>query len=234
MDNIVLDIQSVKKVIKKKTIIHPLSLQLEKGRVIALCGGNGAGKSTLIRLIIGMITATSGTISINGIKKVNDKQGYANQIGYMPDDFQFQQTITAKETIRFYARLNQVGKKRTNEVLQLVGLTNNQDQTMGTFSKGMKQRMLLAQALLVKPPLLLLDEPTNGLDPHWVQMFSKMMKQSREAGQSVVFSTHDLHVAEEIADEVIFLNDGHVISSGPIHEYTRIGLYETFQQLFLT
>src|SRR5699024_6539092 len=187
--------------------------------------------------------------TINGIEKRQDKQAFAHQFGYMPDDFQFQETLSARETIHFYARLKNVDKKRTKDVLQSVGLTEHQDKLMGAFSKGMRQRMLLAeaatltvlaqvafavslllmeassigmrqrmllaQALLTKPPLLILDEPTNGLDPYWVQTFSKMMIQAKQTGQSVIFSTHDLQVAEEIADEVIFLHNGEVLSKGP-------------------
>ena len=232
MDNIILDVCDLEKTIDNKTILHPLSLQLESGRILALCGGNGAGKSTFIRTVIGLSKATTGTVTINGIEKRQDKQAFAHQFGYMPDDFQFQETLSARETIHFYARLKNVDKKRTKDVLQSVGLTEHQDKLLGAFSKGMRQRMLLAQALLTKPPLLILDEPTNGLDPYWVQTFSKMMIQAKQTGQSVIFSTHDLQVAEEIADEVIFLHNGEVLSKGPTEKYQNIGLHETFQQLF--
>lgn len=232
MSNVVLDVQNLEKTMNKKTILHSLSLQLQSGRILALCGGNGAGKSTLIRTMIGLSNATKGTVTINGVQKKKNRQAFARQFGYMPDDFQFQESIRARETLYFYARLKCVDEERTKEVLQQVGLTEHQHKVVGAFSKGMRQRLLLAQALLTKPPLLVLDEPTNGLDPYWVQTFSQMMVQAKEAGQSVVFSTHDLHVAEEIADEVIFLHDGNVLSKGPIEKYKETGLYETFHQLF--
>lgn len=230
-EKVVLDIQDVKKEVKKKTILYPLSYQLRKGKILALCGGNGAGKSTLIRTIVGLIQPSEGKVTING-KEKSDKKNFAKQFGYMPDHFDFQRSITAKETIRFYARLKKVDKEQINEVLQKVGLKEAQQKKMGTFSKGMSQRMLLAQTLLAEPPLLILDEPTNGLDPYWIREFSKLMLKAKENGQTVVFSTHDLNVAEKIADEVIFLNEGRVISKGSIDNYNDIGLYETFQQLF--
>src|SRR5699024_750975 len=152
-----------------------LSLQLESGRILALCGGNGSGKSTFIRTVVGLSKETTGTVTINAIDKRQDKQAFAQQFGYMPEVFQFQETLSARETIHFYARMINVDRKSTKDVLQSVGLTEHQDKLMGAFSKGMRQRMLLAQALLTKPPLLILDEPTNGLDPYWVQTFSKMM-----------------------------------------------------------
>lgn len=95
----------------------------------------------------------------------------------------------------------------------------------------MKQRMLLAQALLANPPMLILDEPTNGLDPYWVYMLMEIMNTGKRNGQTIIFSTHDLHVAEEVADDVIILYNGKVLSKGNIAKYQGTGLYKTFQQL---
>lgn len=231
IDNIILDIQHVQKDYGKKTILKPITYQLSKGKVLALCGGNGAGKSTLIRMIAGLSMPTKGTISINGISKGDNKKKYLNQIGYVPDEFQFQASISAKETIYFYAKLKGIRTNRIKEVIDLVGLTDSLDKKVGTFSKGMNQRLLIAQALLTESPLLLLDEPTNGLDPYWVQKFARIIMQAKRNGQTIVFSTHDLNVAEEISDEVIFLYDGEVISMGEIQKYETSGLYRTFQEL---
>src|SRR5690625_1313563 len=98
----------------------------------------------------------------------------------------------------------------------------------------MKQRLLLAQALLSDPKLLILDDRTNGLDPYWINQRSELMLTARDNGQRLIFSTHDLHVSEEIADEVVFLNAGKIISKGPIHAYRNTGLYQTFQQLYFS
>lgn len=152
----------------------------------------------------------------------------------MPDDFNFQRSISARETIYFYAKLKNIDSKRVSEVIKSVGLIEDLHKKMGAYSKGMKQRLLLAQAMLAEPKLLILDEPTNGLDPYWIQQFSRLMMAARESGQTVIFSTHDLHVAEQIANEVIFLNEGKVISNGSIENYRDVGLYETFKQLFIS
>lgn len=125
IENHFVDIGQVEKKIKGKTIIEPLSQQVKRGNVLALCGGNGAGKSTLIRMIVGLIKPTKGVITINGLEKKRNKRKYMEQIGYMPDDFQFQPKMTAEETIRFYAKLKKVDKKRVEEVLDLVGLTEH-------------------------------------------------------------------------------------------------------------
>lgn len=229
-----LSVDNISKEIQQKTIVAPFSYELAAGNILALCGGNGAGKSTLIRMITGLIKPTSGTVAIAGLDQKKDEGAFFNTFGYMPDDFHFQPTIRASATIQFYADLKQINKKRVDDVIESVGLTEHIKKRVGAYSKGMKQRLLLAQAMLAKPQLLILDEPTNGLDPYWINEFGNLMMEARAQGQTVIFSTHELHVAEKIADEVVFLNEGEMISEGPIELYKEAGLHETFQQLFVT
>lgn len=225
---IVVDIQNLSKSIKKENLLLPLHYQLTGGKILALCGGNGAGKSTLIRLIIGLMKPTTGHVLINGLHRKEHRQHFTKQFGYMPDDFLFQQTMTTKETIHFYAQMKQIDKARYEEVLQEVGLHEKMNELVGNFSKGMKQRLLLAQALLATPDILILDEPTNGLDPYWVKRFSDLMLHAKEKGQTVIFSTHDLHVVEQIADEVMFLSNGELISDGAIDRFWEKDDYISF------
>lgn len=231
-DRIAVEIQQLSKVIRKKQLLQPLDYQLEQGKILALCGGNGAGKSTLIRLIVGAIRPTTGHVSIHGFTKDRHKRDYLLQFGYMPDDLTLNQELTARETLHFFAAIKKVSPSRCTEVLDEVGLLDKANEKLGHFSKGMTQRLLLAQALLARPPVLILDEPTNGLDPHWIRQFCNLMLRAKDNGQTVIFSTHDLYVAELIADEVLFLNRGQAISSGPISKYRDAGLYRTFQQLY--
>lgn len=229
-------LRDVSKTIGRKTIVHPLSLTLQAGHVLALCGGNGAGKSTILRMIIGSIRPTTGTIALGGLTWHDDRRAYAEQIGYMPDEFNFGLALTARETIRFYASLRGVGPTRAEEVLAAVGLAEAADMKIAAFSKGMRQRLLFAQALLASPKLLVLDEPTNGLDPYWMRAFVELAKESKERGQAIVFSTHHLEVAEEVADHAVFLDAGRVVSNGRIDDYRRTygsgGLSRAFVEHF--
>lgn len=225
-------IHHLSKKVKQKQLLTPFTHELKKGKILALCGGNGAGKSTLIRLIIGQMPPTTGEVSLFGFTKKKQRQSFLQQFGYMPDDFKFQTSITAEETIRFYAKLKGITEDRMLETLEEVGLVEKRKEKVGTFSKGMNQRLLLAQTLLAKPNILILDEPTNGLDPYWIDQFAAMMLKAKQQGQTIVFSTHDLHVAEQIADEVVFLGDGNVLSKGSIEKYSKDGLYHTFEQLY--
>lgn len=231
-NKVALSIRHLSKVVNKKEVLKPLTYQLDRGKILAICGGNGAGKSTLIRLIVGLLKPTTGEVVINGFTRKKDRVSFLNQFGYMPDNFIFDQELTAEETLQFYADIRQVPKARCQMVLEEVGLADKRRVKVGHFSKGMNQRLLLAQALLTQPPVLLLDEPTNGLDPYWIKQFCQLMLTAKQRGQTVILSTHDLFVAEQIADDVIFLSQGEVLSSGPIRHYREEGLHKAFQRLF--
>ncbi|GIO31225.1 MULTISPECIES: ABC transporter ATP-binding protein [Paenibacillus] len=216
MDDVIVQVQGLSKSIKKQPIVSDISFSLKKGGILALCGGNGAGKSTVLRMLAGILQPTAGSVSVNGISREHNRRLYAEQIGYMPDDFQFQPGFAARETLLFWASLRKVSKERVEEVLAMVGLEAAGKKRVGSFSKGMRQRLLLAQALLAKPPALLMDEPTNGLDPFWTREFVRLLKQIRQDGGTMIFSTHQLEVAEELADHVVFLHRGRVAGEGSV------------------
>ncbi|TCZ70219.1 ABC transporter ATP-binding protein [Paenibacillus albiflavus] len=235
MGNEMIDMQGVSQKIGKQLIVEPFDYKLEQGQVLALCGGNGAGKSTIIRMLVGISQPTTGTVEVGGVKWKQDRKRYAENIGYMPDDFNFGATLTAWETIRFYAQLKGIKDARALETLELVDLAEVRHKKVAAFSKGMRQRLLFAQALLAKPALLVMDEPTNGLDPYWTATFAQLVLQLKAEGHTIVFSTHQLDVAAEAADEAIFLNHGRILSQGRVSEYRQAngehGLHQVFTQL---
>lgn len=235
MANAMVHMLGVSKTIGKQQVVAPFDLDLGQGQVLALCGGNGAGKSTIIRMIVGLSEPSTGTVEVGGVQWKRDRKTYAETIGYMPDDFNFGATLTAWETIRFYASLKGVNEARALETLKIVDLAEVRHKKVAAFSKGMRQRLLFAQALLAKPPLLVMDEPTNGLDPYWTSTFAKLVLQLKADGHTIVFSTHQLDVAAEAADEAIFLNQGHILSRGSVDGYISThgehGLNHVFAQL---
>lgn len=149
MSDKVLQLEEVTKSIKTQTIVQPISFSLEPGDVLALCGGNGAGKSTILRMITGIVKPTAGTIRVNGLQWAKDRKTYADSIGYMPDDFQFGDALTAQETLQFYASLRNAPKERVTELLQMTGLKEFGHKKVSAYSKGMRQRLLFAQAMTV-------------------------------------------------------------------------------------
>ncbi|MBU5351510.1 heme ABC exporter ATP-binding protein CcmA [Paenibacillus silvae] len=207
-------VNGLSKRIKNQLIVDEISFELEAGHVLAVCGGNGAGKSTLLRMLAGILRPTSGEITVNSLRWAQDRKRYAHQIGYMPDDYQFSQGLTAEEALLFWASLRKLPKQRVQEVLEMVGLDSHKHKRVTTFSKGMRQRILFAQAMLAKPALLIMDEPTNGLDPFWMQEFVHLLSEIKQEGHIVVFSTHQLEVANDIADQVLFMNQGRNVGEG--------------------
>lgn len=207
----IVEIADVSKVIRKQTIVDAVNLNVMPGQIVALCGANGAGKSTLIRMLVGILQPTRGEIRISGLTWKRNRRDYAGQIGYMPDDYRFANGLSARETLSFWAAMRGLPQTRADEVLAEVGLAEAGKKPVASFSKGMRQRVLFAQSLLARPPLLVLDEPTNGLDPYWMEAFVHLVKKAKANGSTVIFSTHQIQIAESLADRAVFMNQGRVI-----------------------
>ena len=214
--------EGMTKAIKNQVLVEPIDVRLDKGQVLALCGGNGAGKSTILRMLAGILRPSGGSVRLNGWEWASNRAEYAKQLGYMPDDYSFSPGLTAGEALNFWAALRGISKLRVQEVLETVGLEHKRSGRVQTFSKGMRQRLLFAQAILAEPPLLLMDEPTNGLDPYWMDEFVRLLDGLKQKGHAVVFSTHQLQVAEDIADRVVFLIEGRKCAEGDVESYRAI------------
>lgn len=191
--------------------IGEISFSIKKGEVLALCGGNGAGKSTLIKMLTGILQPTAGMIKVEGKPTNPTSESYKALFSYMPDDMVFPGQLTGLEIIKFFASLQGIKEERVNEVLMRVGLYNDRKSLIKHYSKGMQQRLSLAQALLSDAPFLILDEPTNGLDPYWVFRFKEIINEERESGKTILFSTHILSIVEEVADTAVFLEEGKLL-----------------------
>ncbi|MFB7554246.1 ABC transporter ATP-binding protein [Streptomyces sp. NPDC056154] len=219
MDEPMVKVVGISKRIKQQMLVTDISFSLTKGSILALCGGNGAGKSTVLRMLAGITQPTTGDLIVNGIKWKHSRSRYARQIGYMPDDYAFHDGLTAEEIMSFWASLRHVRKQRVDEVLSMVGLEDVRKKRVSAFSKGMRQRVMMAQAMLAEPHLLIMDEPTNGLDPFWTKEFVMLLKQLKQAGSTIIFSTHQLDAAENAADAIMFLNHGRNVGEGSVESF---------------
>jgi len=188
--------------------LQEASFSLQTGRVLALVGGNGAGKSTLIRLLTGQEKQKSGEMIWHKPQTIR----------YMPDDVDFPSMLSAIEILQLLASFKNVDKEEQENVLRRVALWDVRKQRVKQFSKGMRQRLNLAQSLLGEGSLLILDEPTNGLDPFWIAELKKLMLEEKNKGCTVIFSTHLLAFAEEVADDVLVLHEGKILISGALKE----------------
>lgn len=202
--------------------IFDVSFDLEPGRITALVGSNGAGKSTIINILTNLLKPDSGEI----LRATSD-------VRYMPDDIDFPDTLTAEEIIRFLGTLKKVPVERQSELLDKVGLKDAKTLKIGQFSKGMRQRLNFAQSLMGESELFILDEPTNGLDPYWIAHLKAVLKEERANNQIILFSTHLLSLAEEIADQVILIHHGRILVTGEIKQLLQKRNCTSLEQLWL-
>jgi len=193
--------------------VRDLDLRIESGEVYGLLGPNGSGKSTTLKIILGLVSPTRGCTEIFGrdSRLVESREA----VGFLPENPYFYKYLTGEETLRFFGRLCGLRgaplKNRINELLDLVGLTKARKRRLGTYSKGMLQRIGLAQALIHDPRLVVLDEPTAGVDPAGSREIRDLILDLRRRGITVLLSSHLLAQAQEICDRVGILADGMLV-----------------------
>ncbi|KGR74218.1 ABC transporter ATP-binding protein [Ureibacillus sinduriensis] len=202
-----LEIKNVAKAYKNKKVVNNFNMEMRTGECVGLIGPNGAGKSTLIKMIADIIKPDNGEIILNGTKITNMKK----EIGYLPQYPAFYNWMTAKETLEFMGQLSCVKKAeltlRIPEILRKVGLHGAQNDKVGTFSGGMKQRLGIAQALLHKPSLVIMDEPVSALDPIGRREVLNIIQDIKKE-TTILFSTHILNDAEEICERFVVMKEG--------------------------
>lgn len=205
---------NVSKSYGKFKALDEVSFDVLAGQMIALLGHNGAGKSTLLKLILGLVTPSKGQIQVQGqdMRSMNLRQRLS--IGYLPENVSFYDNMTANELLRYFAKLKGVALHRVHELLAEFGLEAAKDKRLSTFSKGMRQRLGLAQAILAEPKVLLLDEPTVGLDPLASAFLYQKMAQLKSQGCAIIISTHELGLVQENMDRALILGQGHMLASG--------------------
>ncbi len=207
--------------------VRNVSFDLGQGEMVALIGHNGAGKTTLMKLMLGLIRPNSGSIEVLGDNPAAGQFAGRRHLGFLPENVSFDAALTGRETQAFYARLKREPVKRALELLDTVGLGAAGTRRVGTYSKGMRQRLGLAQALIGTPQVLLLDEPTTGLDPELRQTFYEVIQRLAADGATVLLSSHALTELEERAGRVIIMNRGVKVADGSIDALRRLARLPT-------
>ena len=212
-----LTVNNLTKEFDKFTAVNNLSFSVNKGDVYGFLGPNGAGKSTTLRMVLGLVHPSSGTISINNtfINKTNRK--YLSSIGALIERPDFYNNLSAFDNLKLLARLSKTKYNRIGTVLNQVGLLEKSAVKVGKFSQGMKQRLGIAQALIHQPEVIILDEPSNGLDPQGqADMRELIQKINVELGITIIISSHILNEVEKIANRMIVINNGKKIIEGDV------------------
>lgn len=206
------------KVFGDKPAVDDLTLTVERGEVFGFLGPNGAGKTTAVKMMLGLIAPTAGEGFVLGVP-LGDPRG-RSKVGFVPEHFRFHHWLRASEFLHLHADVYQVppdvARRRVPELLDLVGLSDHADKVLRAYSKGMLQRIGLAQALLNEPDLVLLDEPTSGLDPVGRRLVRDVIRDLRSSGAAVFLNSHLLSEVEVTCDRVAFIKKGRVIHSGPL------------------
>ena len=203
--------------------LQEVSFRMQKGEIFALLGPNGAGKTTTIRLVNGLLNASSGSMKVLGYDPYKDGVMVRRKTGVLTETPALYDRLTAVENLTFFGKLNGMGKedlrKRIRELLDYFDLSEHADQRVGTYSRGMRQRLAIARALLHHPELLFLDEPTSNLDPEIARQVQDLILQvKREEGCSVVICTHRLYEAEQVCDHAAIMHKGKMLAEGTLQE----------------
>ncbi len=218
MTSLAIDTHELRKVFGDNAAVKGLTLQVEPGEVFGFLGPNGAGKTTSIKMLLGLVTPTSGRACLLGLP-LGDRAARA-RIGFLPEHFRFHDWLTANEFLKLHGQLYGMEarrlRQRAEELLDLVGLTPFGNKQLRTFSKGMLQRVGLAQALLNEPALVFLDEPTSGLDPVGRRLVRDIIRDLRSRGTTVFLNSHLLSEIEITCDRVAFIKQGEVIRTSAL------------------
>lgn len=202
--------------------VDRLTMTVNKGTVFGLLGPNGAGKTTFISMLVGLALPTSGSASVLGHDIVRDSIAIRKRVGLLPEGFGFYDHLTARQNLRYIATLNDIPRgeidDRVAKVLEQVELKDVADRKVGGFSRGMKQRLAVAQALIKDPELLIFDEPTAGLDPEGARAFRETVLALNKEGKTVILSTHLLFEVGPLCDSVAVINRGRLVVQGRVRE----------------
>jgi ABC-2 type transport system ATP-binding protein len=207
-------VKDLVKIFGEQRAVDTISFEAKKGEVLGFLGPNGAGKSTTMRMIGGFIPPSSGEISVCGINVLEDSLSSRAKIGYLPESNPLYFDMYVKEYLHFVASIHKIKNKKSKiaEVIEMTGLGREQKKLVGTLSKGYKQRVGLAQAMIHDPEVLILDEPTSGLDPNQLAEIRTLIKRLGEE-KIVIFSTHIMQEVEAICDRVVIINKGKLVEN---------------------
>jgi ABC-2 type transport system ATP-binding protein len=203
---------------KKKIALNALNLEIRRGEIFGLLGPNGSGKTTTIKLLLGLLFPTAGEALVFGEPAVAVAKN--ERIGYLPEESYLYRFLNAEETLDFYGRLfnmkPEVRRRRSQELIEMVGLAGDKKRILKEYSKGMRQRIGLAQALINDPELIILDEPTSGLDPLGTAWMKHLIIELRDKGKTILMCSHRLEDVQQVCDRIAILNEGELQELGEV------------------
>jgi ABC-2 type transport system ATP-binding protein len=208
-----------------KLVLKDVSFSVGRGEICGYIGPNGAGKTTTIKILTGIIKPTSGLAYIDGINVIEKPEEVKKIIGYVPEHAPMFETLTPMEFLSFIGKIYGMSdveiERNVFELMEIFEIYDFKDEPMLSFSKGMKQKVILISAIMHDPKVLFLDEPLNGLDTNAIQIFKEMLKKMAKNGKTIFYSSHLLDVIEKVCDKLIIINQGKIIASGSIENILK-------------
>lgn len=210
----IINMKNVRKDFKGSMALNNLTFSIEKGEIFGFLGPSGSGKTTTIKLLTAQLIQTSGEVKVFGKDVYANKKEIVKNIGVLSDTSGMYDRLSVLDNLMLYADINDVPKKTVIEILDKIGMSETIKKEAKKLSKGMKQRLMIARAVLHKPKLLFLDEPTSSLDPGTTLEIHKLLRKLNEEGTTIFLTTHNMQEADKICDRVAFLNDGEIVDIG--------------------
>ena len=225
-------IENISKTYKNQVALNSINLNIKKGEIVGLLGPNGAGKSTLIKILTGYISANNGEVKICGDNIKENPKLVKQKIGYLAENNPLYIEMYIKEYLKYIAEIYKVSFQEIDKIIELTGLNSEKNKKINQLSKGYKQRVGLAAALIHNPEVLILDEPTTGLDPNQLIEIRKLIKNIGN-NKTVIFSTHILQEVEKICDRIIIINKGNIVEDQKVDDLNKnkFNIENHFQKL---
>ena len=231
-----IELQNLKRNFGNRTAVDGVSFSVPDGQICGYLGPNGAGKTTTVKMLTGMIPPTSGTARISGYDVLENPLEVKNRIGYVPESGALYQSLTPLEYLQFTGRLYHMDEKelvdRIHDLAAFFKLDEHLRETMQSFSKGMKQKVVILSAILHNPEVILLDEPLNGLDASSAMLLKKLLRHLAEQGRTIFYCSHILEVVENLCDRVIIINQGRTVADGSVRDLKAMTRQASLEDVF--
>jgi ABC-2 type transport system ATP-binding protein len=232
----IISLQNLYKSYGHTPVLKGIQLDIYPGQVIGYIGPNGAGKSTTVKIICGLITDYEGDVIIDGINGKQDPVAVKRKIGYIPEMAELYDVLTPAEFLGFMAELYSLSadlaNDRINRMLTAFGLEKNMHQRMDTFSKGMRQKVLIISGLLHNPDIIILDEPLSGLDANSVIIVKELISKLAKEGKTIFYCSHMMDIVEKVSDRIVLINEGRVIADGSFQELQQQQGNQSLEKIF--
>lgn len=232
----VISIRNLNKSYGSKEVLKDINLDIYKGEIIGYIGPNGAGKSTTVKIMLGLVGEYSGEIKILGTDIKDGDVNYKRKIGYVPETAEIYENLTAREYLTFIGELYGMEYEETDvmaeKLMGLFGIADVYDNRMTSYSKGMKQKVLIISSLLNNPDILFLDEPLSGMDANSVMVFKEVLSELVKEGKTIFYSSHIMEVVEKLSSRIILINDGKIVADGTFEELKAKSMLGSLEGIF--